>query len=142
MELDETGLEVLDAAQCWALLAAAFTARLALTDGALPVIVPIRHRLVGGDVVFAITGGVLLRAALANDVVCVQTDVDGGDATGPWTVVGTGVIELVTDRSDVDRLGLLVPPPWSPNPARCQIGRVRLGSISGRRALGLSSVRL
>src|SRR5688572_134781 len=111
------------AAECWARLAGAPVVRLALTERALPVIVAVRHRVVGDDLVFAVTGGQLLRAALAEDVVGIQAD----SAHEAWSVSGTGVLGVIDDPDRLRALRPLIVRPWDGRPVS-HVARARVGA--------------
>lgn len=114
--------------QCWSQLAAATVLRVALTEAALPVIVPVRHTVVGHEVVFGIGGGALLRAALARDVVAVEADGESADRS--WSVSAAGRLEIVSDPRRWRQVRPLVRPPWEGGDAS-HLARIELLRITG-----------
>jgi hypothetical protein len=80
--------------ECLALLASTQRGRIAVSDRALPVIVPVRYELVGNDVVIECCTGVLASAAAGGHVVCLQTDVFDPAALLAWTVSVTGPLRV------------------------------------------------
>jgi hypothetical protein len=106
------GFSILDEPGCLALLESERIGHLGLTSGALPVVTPIRYRLVGRSVVFATEGGAKLNSARRNAVACVEiagTD----DATGAdWTVLATGRLREITDAAAVSSDGGVSLQPW------------------------------
>lgn len=76
------------------MLASTDRGRIALSDHALPVIVPVRYELVGADIVVASCTGILAAAAAGGHVVCLQTEVfDPADVLA-WTVSATGPLRV------------------------------------------------
>ncbi|MEO8694734.1 MAG: pyridoxamine 5'-phosphate oxidase family protein, partial [Acidimicrobiales bacterium] len=106
------GFTNLDERGCLALLDSERIGHLGLTAGALPVVTPIRYRLVGRSVVFASEDGAKLKSARRNAVACVE--IAGTDeATGTdWTVLATGRLREITDPSTVSPDGGASLPPW------------------------------
>ena len=66
--------DILDGSECLRFLRSEHVGRLGLTSGALPVVVPIRYRLVGHSVVFATEAGAKLNSARRNAVACMEID--------------------------------------------------------------------
>ena len=93
------GFANLDEGGCLALLESACIGHIGFTSGALPVVRPIRYRLVGRSLVFATESGVKLNSARRHAVACVE--IEGNDAsTGTaWTVLATGRLREITDPS-------------------------------------------
>jgi len=91
VEWDRHGLEVLSRSECLRLLATTPVGRVALSIGALPVVLPVNFALDGESVVFRTGPGSKLEAATRQAVVAFQADhVDLADETG-WSVLLTGV---------------------------------------------------
>lgn len=106
------GFSILDEPGCLALLKSEPIGHLGLTSGALPVVTPIRYRLVGRSVVFATEDGAKLNSARRNAVACVEI-AGSDDATGTdWTVLATGRLREITDSSSVSSDGGVSLQPW------------------------------
>lgn len=105
--LDRNGLMKLDRGECLELLRSASIGRIALTDDALPVVLPVSYALLDDDVVFATGTGAKLRAATNRAVVAFEADaVDLTDRSG-WSVCITGVASEVTDPVSLERTAQL-----------------------------------
>jgi hypothetical protein len=84
-----------------------------------------------GDVVFATDKGSKLDAAVQGTVVSVEVDdIDRIYHTG-WSVLVTGVAELLTDPRDIERAHHLPIQPWAPGPHQFFV-RVPSTLVSGR----------
>jgi hypothetical protein len=82
--------------------------------------------------VFATDEGSKLDAAVQGAVVSVEVDdVDRLYHTG-WSVLVTGVAELLTDPEDIERVRRLPLQPWAPGPHLFLV-RVPSTVVSGRR---------
>lgn len=131
-ELDRNGLEVLDREQCLRLLGRATLGRIAITDGALPVILPVNFRLVGGAVVFRTGVGTKLEAATTNAVVAFEVDEIDPIYHSGWSVVVTGVARQATSPRRIAELTMARIPRWAPSiPDR--FVEVPVDVVTGRR---------
>ncbi|GAA4147357.1 pyridoxamine 5'-phosphate oxidase family protein [Actinomadura keratinilytica] len=132
MPLDRSGLEILDADQCRALLASAPVGRIVFTDRALPAVQPVNFALVDDEVVIRTSNGSKLAAAVRGAVVAFEADdFDAATRTG-WSVVVVGHARLVTDPGELEELRRLPLTPWAPG-EREQFVRIRPQMYSGRR---------
>lgn len=132
MEIDRNGLEVLTRDECLRLLGRATLGRLAVTSGALPMVLPVNFRLVGERIVFRTGAGTKLDAATNGNVVAFEVDdMDPLWHTG-WSVVVTGVASEVTDPADRAELADVGIPRWAPTDAD-RIVTVSTAVVSGRR---------
>lgn len=132
MEFDRNGLEVLDRTECLRLLASATLGRIAVSSGALPVILPVNFLLDGDQVLIRTSPGSKLEMAAKNAVVAFEVDhVDAFSHTG-WSVSVTGTAREVTDAADLARIRALPLAYWAPAPAQDVI-RVSTDLVSGRR---------
>ena len=112
-DLDRNGLAVLDRATCLRLLASETFGRVAVTMGALPVVIPVNYRVVDDRVVFRTTEGTKLAAATERAVVAFEVDrIDPLDHTG-WSVLVTGTAEVVTDPAELARCRAAGVPRWA-----------------------------
>jgi uncharacterized protein len=101
---DRHGLEVLDLAECLALLKSRPMGRLAYVDAGTPVVVPVNHLVDGTTVVFRTTlAGGKLDAATTGQPVAFQLD-DHDPARGSgWSVLVQGWLHVVDDAEAVER---------------------------------------
>jgi nitroimidazol reductase NimA-like FMN-containing flavoprotein (pyridoxamine 5'-phosphate oxidase superfamily) len=128
----DRSLEALSHDECLELLGRAQVGRVVFTMGALPAVVPVTFALQGADAILTRTAAdTRLAKAAKGAVLAFQVDeLDAASRTG-WSVVVTGVAELVTDTDERRRLdGLLEP--WAPGERDVFI-RVPLTMVSGRR---------
>ena len=103
MTRDRNGLEVLSRQDCLQLLDRAHVGRIAVSIGALPVVLPVNFALLDGDILIRTGRGTKLDAAATNAVVAFE--VDGVDAfyhTG-WSVLVQGIAEEITDNDELER---------------------------------------
>lgn len=128
--LDHQGLEVLDAASCWALAAAAPVGRIAFVEGGEPVVLPVNHAVVGHRIVFRTFRGSLLHEALLREPVAFQVDGFDPATRSGWSVLVRGVADLVDDLADLGDLDLQ---PWADSVARDDWVQIRAEEVSGRR---------
>ncbi|HVC69178.1 MAG TPA: pyridoxamine 5'-phosphate oxidase family protein [Acidimicrobiales bacterium] len=117
-------------AQCLELLRGVQVGRVVLSLDCLPVALPVNISVLDEDVVFRTDRGSKLDAAMEGQVVSIEADeVDALYRTG-WSVLVTGVAELVTDPRQVESANshLL---PWAPGPHEFVV-RVPSTRTSGR----------
>lgn len=132
MQVDRYGLEILDPAECVALLDASSVGRVGVTVGALPTILPVNFVVHRDRVVFRTGAGTKLAAATRNAVVAFEVDqVDETTHTG-WSVVVTGVAAEVTDPTELDELGQLPLTRWAPGHDG-RVVAISMELVSGRR---------
>lgn len=131
MTLTHVGLDVLDEPECRRLLAGRSFGRVALTVGALPVILPVHYALLGDDPIFRTDAGAKLMAASAGHILCLEVDdADPVNHTG-WSVLVTGPAEVITDPDELDAARALPLRPWV---GRGDVYvRVKAVLVSGRR---------
>lgn len=130
--LDRNGLEILDRDECLRLLVEAVVGRVAVTAGALPVVLPVTFRLDGERILFRTGRGTKFDAATRNAVVAFEVDAfDPATQTG-WSVMATGVAREVTDPGELEAIERLRLPRWAPNDGD-RVVAVPTELISGRR---------
>ena len=126
------GVEDVPEQECLDLISGGGIARVGVSVGALPAILPVNYVLLGRDLYFFTAAGTKLSAAVHNTVVALEIDnIDAASRVG-WSVLVVGRSEEVFDhetRAFVVRLGLL---PWAAG-ARNHLIRVSGNLISGRR---------
>jgi nitroimidazol reductase NimA-like FMN-containing flavoprotein (pyridoxamine 5'-phosphate oxidase superfamily) len=131
-DLAAPNLEILSEDECLRLLAREPVGRLAMTAGALPVVLPVNFTLVGKTIMFATASGLKLDAAHAGAVVCLEVDGIDRLSHGGWSVLATGRLNEITDpdrRAEVQRLPLS---PWALTHASHYV-ELPIELLSGRR---------
>lgn len=141
MEIDRNGLEVLERPECLRLLAQCTLGRVAVTDRALPTVLPVTFRLVDERILFRTGSGTKLEAAATGAVVAFEVDdMDPVSHTG-WSVVVTGVAEEITDPADLAALEDAHLPRWAPGRGD-NVVAVSTERVTGRRITSLPLLRL
>jgi nitroimidazol reductase NimA-like FMN-containing flavoprotein (pyridoxamine 5'-phosphate oxidase superfamily) len=113
------------------LLASAPVARVIFTDHALPAVVPLTIAVMDDAVYFRTTPDSRLAGLADGSVLTVQADsVDVSMRTG-WSVVASGIAEIVSDRQQRATVEAVVEP-WAPGDHSVSV-RIPLTSMSGRR---------
>jgi nitroimidazol reductase NimA-like FMN-containing flavoprotein (pyridoxamine 5'-phosphate oxidase superfamily) len=132
MEIDRNGLEILDRAECLRLLAGEALGRIAVSVGALPVILPVNFLLDGERILIRTGDGTKLEAATRDAVVAFEVDqVDPFSHSG-WSVCVTGRASELRDEHDLVRARKLPLPHWASNEVGHLVA-VSLDLVSGRR---------
>jgi nitroimidazol reductase NimA-like FMN-containing flavoprotein (pyridoxamine 5'-phosphate oxidase superfamily) len=134
MQIDSDGLESLDRVECLRLLGEATLGRVAVTADALPCILPVTFRLMGGQILFRTSPGTKLAAATRNAVVAFEVDEFDAAAHTGWSVLVTGVASEVTDPDELEAARGLQLPRWAPSPGD-RIVAVAIEFVSGRRVV-------
>jgi nitroimidazol reductase NimA-like FMN-containing flavoprotein (pyridoxamine 5'-phosphate oxidase superfamily) len=104
MEIDREGLEVLDRKECLRLLGGNGLGRIAVTSGALPVVLPVDYAMDGDSIIVETGRGTTLDFGTTGAVVAFEVDNLHEHGHCGWTVMVTGVAHEVSDGPDVDRL--------------------------------------
>jgi len=113
MEIDSDGLEVLDADECRKLLANGRVGRIALTNRALPLIVPVKFAVLGDDIVLRAATERMEQSALHGHVVCLQSDGVYASGSDGWSVIVTGPLGVVDDPIQIEMARHLELERWS-----------------------------
>jgi uncharacterized protein len=129
---DAFGLEVLDQAECLALLRENKVGRFVFVDHMLLAVHPVAYAFDGGSIVFQTNGGAKLDAATKHDLAAFEVDYIDPELGRGWTVTLSGHAEAVTDPHEVARLRKLLPEPWT-NDGSVDIIRMHAEIIQGRR---------
>ena len=132
MRLDGNGLEVLDRADCLALMRSVTLGRVVFTDRALPAIQPVHFVLDGDDVIIATTPGSKLASAMRGAIVAFETDAFESGSRWGWSVTMIGQARAVRVATEIDRLSRLPLRSWAPGQHDYFI-RIRGECVSGRR---------
>ncbi len=127
---DANGFVVLDRWACLERLAQHRVAAVAITDHALPVVLPALYTVSGGSILIGAAGSGILGRRMPDSVVsmCVH-DLDD-DLLNGWTVTVTGLAELVTSLADLVAVSELRR--WGSAEASQVVVRVSTEHISGR----------
>jgi uncharacterized protein len=123
--------DILDRDEAISLVGRRGVCRVVFTVDALPAVLPLNYTVDAGTVVLSTTSGSRLAAAAAGRVIAVQVDdLDRESRTG-WSVVITGVAELIPGGPEWERLRRLVDQ-WVP--PRDDVGiRLPMTIVTGRR---------
>jgi nitroimidazol reductase NimA-like FMN-containing flavoprotein (pyridoxamine 5'-phosphate oxidase superfamily) len=111
--LDRNGLEVLDRATSLSLLATATLGRIAVTDRALPTILPVNFAFDGERILIRTSPGAKLTAAAAGAVVAFEVDDVDPIYHAGWSVTVTGPALEIHDTADLARIRAAHLPHWS-----------------------------
>jgi nitroimidazol reductase NimA-like FMN-containing flavoprotein (pyridoxamine 5'-phosphate oxidase superfamily) len=131
--LVDNGLELLTEDECRALLCTQSVGRIAVSVGALPVILPVNYAVVDDDIVFLTGDGLKLRAALENTVVAFEVDHLDEALDYGWSVLAIGVAREVGE-AEREGLGPVRVSPWAGGD-RTHLIRIHPEMISGRRII-------
>jgi uncharacterized protein len=132
MRVDRNGLDILEREECLRLLSATSVGRLAVTMGALPVILPVNFLLDGDRVLIRTTSGTKLDAATRNAVVAFEVDDVDPIAHSGWSVCVTGMARALTDEGDLSYINRLPLAHWAPHAADHVIA-ISTEVVTGRR---------
>jgi len=132
--IDKSGLDVLSDAESFELLSTMPIGRVAYSDKALPVIVPVTFAFDGTDIVVRTQRRSRLATQASQNIVAFEVDdIDLTTRTG-WSVVIVGRFQLVEDPEEIRRLDSLELHSWAPA-AHDKYLKLRPEMISGRRIL-------
>lgn len=130
VDLDRQGLGVLTEQQCLALLGSARLGRIALTDRALPIILPVGFARLDDDLIFRVGQGALSRAARMGQVVCFEVDWADDAFEQAWSVAAIGQLSMLQEPARLIRAERLDLMSWS---AQCdEFVQLTPQMISGR----------
>jgi len=129
---DRAGLEILHLGDCFGLLGSVPVGRIGFLAGGEVVILPVNFLVDGQDVVFRTAAGSKLSSIEVGHYVGFEADAyDPATETG-WSVLVSGLAEIVEDDADAARLNALLLKSWG-QPAEPVWVRIRPLSVSGRR---------
>jgi len=128
--VDHQGLEVLDAEECWELLASIPVGRVAFVQAGEPMVLPVNHAVVGRRVVFRTRPGSLLHEALMREPVAFQVDDFDPVRRSGWSVLVRGVADLAEDP---DALWSTELDAWADSVDRDDWVEIRADEVTGRR---------
>lgn len=129
---DHTGLQILDDAECIALLCSVPVGRLVFTRGGLPAVRLVNFAVDDDTVIFATADSDKYRAAERGDVVAFEVDDIDLDRHLGWTVTAAGHLSVVDPEDKLTLERTLPLRPWAPYSDRHLI-RLGIESLEGRR---------
>src|SRR5579871_3375989 len=104
---DRAGLEILHLGDCFGLLGSEPVGRIGFLAGGEVIILPVNFLVDGQDVVFRTAAGSKLSSIEVGHYVGFEADAyDPATETG-WSVLVSGLAEIVDDEADVARLDAL-----------------------------------
>lgn len=113
-------------------LAAGSVGRVAVSQAALPVVVPVNYAVLDGDIVIRTGAGTKLDAALAGAVVAFEIDAVDPIYHEGWSVMVQGRAHEVVDPDELMRARALPLTPWAAG-ARDRFVRIASERITGRK---------
>lgn len=125
-------IEYLTEATCLRLLKTVRVGRVALTRHALPVVLPVSFALDGTSIVLRTTRDSVLDASRDEVVVAFEAGELDPDSGSGWSVLVTGTMQKITERSAILRAQQLRPTPWPGNDGHLFV-RIAPGLVSGSR---------
>ena len=128
--VDHKGLEVLDADECWELLASTPVGRVGFVQAGEPMVLPVNHAVVGRRVVFRTRPGSLLHEALMREPVAFQVDDFDRVTRSGWSVLVRGVAD---HAEDPDTLWATELDAWADSVERDDWVEIRADEVTGRR---------
>jgi len=130
---DTAGLEILDRAECLALLRTAQLGRIVFTDQALPAVLPVNFSVWDGSLLIRTGAGSKLAAATRNAVVAFEVDEIDPDTGKGWSVVVVGRSGVVDHPAELAEAHEIAPRSWVSG--RDHLIRIAIRSTTGRRIL-------
>jgi nitroimidazol reductase NimA-like FMN-containing flavoprotein (pyridoxamine 5'-phosphate oxidase superfamily) len=131
--LASEGLELLDEAECRALLESQRIGRVVIVAGAVAAVFPVNYGVVGGDIVYFTGEGTKLAHAAEPTAVSFEVDAFDVVARTGWSVLVVGTAR-VADPDEAERARALGVYPWAAG-ARSHAVRIRPELVTGRRIL-------
>jgi uncharacterized protein len=129
---DRAGLEILHLGDCYGLLASVPVGRIGFVAGGEVVMLPVSFLLDGQDVVFTTGAGSKLSAAEVGHYVGFEADAYDPATGAGWSVMVSGLAEVVAAADEAARLDRLGLRPWGAAADRVWV-RIRPAAVSGRR---------
>lgn len=133
-------LQELSEQECRRLLGSTPLGRIAVTEKALPMIVPVHYTVRGDDIVLSNLSASRTRAAEAGAVLAFEVDDYDPVTREGWAVSVVGQSRPVTDPEEVAALNALNFAPWTGDVRQGYVA-VRIGLLRGRRLVGGSARR-
>jgi uncharacterized protein len=130
---DRSGLEILHLGDCFTLLGSVPVGRIGFLAGGEVVILPVNFLVDGQDVVFRTAQGSKLSSIEVGHYVGFETDSYDPAARTGWSVVISGLAEIVDDEEESTRLDELGLTSWGEGAAGLVWVRIRPSLVYGRR---------
>jgi nitroimidazol reductase NimA-like FMN-containing flavoprotein (pyridoxamine 5'-phosphate oxidase superfamily) len=111
-----TGLTELTTEECWALLHATTTGRVAVTVGTTPDIFPVNYRVKDGEIIIRTEAGTKLAAGTMMPAIAFEIDEFDVDGRTGWSVVVKGVGREPGTLDEILALDELDLQPWVDTP--------------------------
>lgn len=132
---DHSGMEILESAECFRLLASVPIGRVAYVADGAPRIFPVTFGVSENHIAYRSGAGSKLDAAeMARPIAFEVDDWDEAQRTG-WSVVASGRVHTVTDEDRVAQLEDLDVDPWLSG-EEMEWVEITIDEISGRRLPG------
>jgi uncharacterized protein len=106
-------VNVLSHHECLRMLSSVRLGRIALTNRALPLILPVAFATMDGQIVFRVGHGVISKAADMQQVVCFEADWADHALASAWSVTAIGQLVILCDPAALERVGQLDLVPWT-----------------------------
>jgi nitroimidazol reductase NimA-like FMN-containing flavoprotein (pyridoxamine 5'-phosphate oxidase superfamily) len=132
-----TAMTTLAYQDCLRRLAEGSTGRIAISDRALPVIVPVAYAVSGHAIVFRTEPGGMLARACDDAVVAFEIDQFAADGTAGWSVLVVGMARLLSGSEALRALELGLVGPAGPE--LDQFVGITIGEVSGRQTAGATA---
>lgn len=132
---DRNGLEVLSYETCLEHLRSSTIGRVAIVEAGTPTIHPVAYAVDGTSVVFRSLVGSKLDAVERGRPVAFEIDAHDAEARTGWSVLVTGLADVVEDDEEIARLEGLGLDTWALTDAsEANWVRLRADTITGRAA--------
>jgi uncharacterized protein len=135
---DRAGLEILHLGDCFGRLRSVPVGRIGFLAGGEVVILPVNFLVDGQDVVFRTAQGSKLSSIEVGHYVGFEADSYDPVTESGWSVLVSGLAEVVDDEDDAARLDTLGLRAWG-DPAEPVWVRIRPMSVSGRHVRGTAA---
>ena len=129
---DRAGLEILHLGDCFGLLGSVPVGRIGFLAGGEVVILPVNFLVDGQDVVFRTAAGSKLSSIEVGHYVGFEADAYDPVTESGWSVLVSGLAEIVEDDAEAARLDARDLRSWG-HPGEPVWVRIRPSSVSGRR---------
>ena len=126
-------METLSIEECIDCLGQVPVGRVAITVGALPVILPVNFALVDDSIYFRTVPGTKLAAATSSAVVAFEIDSYESDGQTGWSVLVQGMANIVTDVPTLERIARVKLDAWALPVEADNVVRVEMNTMTGRR---------
>lgn len=130
--IERTGLEIIEEAECWELLATRSVGRLAVSVMNRPDIFPINYRVTDGTVLLRTAAGMKLAAATLGTAIAFEVDELDEQTRHGWSIVIHGTaheVSGVEDRLEAEDVAV---EPWAES-QKDRFVRIEIEEMTGRR---------